>query len=330
MDERRNYSPLVICALAAFMQVAAPTSLLKAQISTVRLDEVVIAAEAWQRYAPGSKKEEADSLTKILYSRSSLSDLLLQTTPLHLREYGNGMLSSISFRGTGPAHTSLLWHGINLNSVTLGQSDFSQYSVFMFDDIAVQYGGAGSLNGSDAVGGSIHLLNQPQWLRGWNMQLQQETASFGGYFSGLKFQAGNGKLESRTRLFHRSLRNDFPYTQQDRLGQDFTVRQQNAGIGMQGLMQELAGRIGPNSWIALHFWHQEDSREIQPQMVSSPGQDQGGEQIDNRNSRLLAELHHNSKAGYLNLSSAYLADRQVYNLRDSIFIGRLANQLSFE
>jgi vitamin B12 transporter len=300
------------------------------QMSTVHLDEVVIAAEAYQRYSVGNKTTPVDSLKKALYARSNLSDILLQTTSIQLREYGSGMLSSISFRGSGPAHTALLWQGINLNSMTLGQSDFSQYQVFMFDEIDIQFGGASSLNGSDAIGGSIHLINRPRWKPGWNLQAQQEVASFGGTFSGLKLRTGNGRIESKTRLYHRALRNDFPYTQRDRNGEEFTVRQENAGIRAYGLMQEFAGRLGQRSWIALHLWHQGDERGVQPQMVSAPGQKQGGEEIANRNSRLLAELHHHAGIGYFNFSTAYLADHQVYNAFDSIRTGRWISQFAFE
>ena len=57
------------------------------------------------------------------------------------------MLSTISFRGTGAGHTSVIWNGVNINQPTIGQTDFSLFPVFAFDDIRIFYGASSSIFG---------------------------------------------------------------------------------------------------------------------------------------------------------------------------------------
>ena len=128
-----------------------------AQMKTVELKEVVIESLPFEKFATGSKIVKSDSLQMARLQNRTLADYLTQTSTVYIREQGNAMLASISFRGTGSSHTGVFWHGININSLTLGSTDFNSVPIFLFDDIAVQYGGASSLHGSDAIGGSVHL-----------------------------------------------------------------------------------------------------------------------------------------------------------------------------
>ena len=56
---------------------------------------------------------------------SSLGDDLSIQTGAYFKEYGNGMLSSISYRGLGAAHTGVFFEGIPINSGLTGQTDFN-------------------------------------------------------------------------------------------------------------------------------------------------------------------------------------------------------------
>src|SRR5258708_1949411 len=160
--------------ISFFLIIAALTA--NAQADTVRLKEVTIYGGAVSRYSSGTKviQFRQDDETGLL------NKALTEETAAYFKSYGNNQLSTISFRGTSASHTAVLWNGININSPTLGQTDFALLPVFLMEDIAVQYGTASSQYGTDALGGSIILSQSaPRFQRGTRLQLQQQNGSFG-------------------------------------------------------------------------------------------------------------------------------------------------------
>lgn len=284
----------------------------KGQVETVELDEVIVEALPFEKFSSGSKIDKSDSLTLAKLAQGTLSDYMQQNTTVYIKEQGNKMLASVSFRGTGASHTGVFWHGINLNALTLGNSDFNGYPLFLFDDIAVQYGGASSLHGSDAIGGSVHLNSKPSWTNGINMQLQQDLGSFGNVFSGVKVNTGNGNWESKTRIFNRLLKNNFTYSITDRIDASYEITQENASIQNFGVLQELNRKINNQGYISFKGWYGRNHNQVQPLMVTQPEEDQTGDEITNNNMRLVAEYSHFFNKGSLNSSIGYVWDNQWY------------------
>jgi iron complex outermembrane receptor protein len=164
------------------------------------MPEVVIRGLLHQPFTAGVKRQQLDSLSLQLRQGQSLANLLQELSPLYIREYGPGQLSTISFRGTSSSHTAVLWNGLNINSPTLGQTDFSQIPAFALENVQVQYGSSSSLYGSAALGGSIQLQTQPrQWQPGVRARLRQEAGSFGSYFTGLGGQWTNQQWQTDIR-----------------------------------------------------------------------------------------------------------------------------------
>ena len=283
-----------------------------AQMKTVELEEVVVEALPFEKFSSGSKIEKSDSITMARLGQATLTDYMQQNTTVYIKEQGNNMLASVSFRGTGSSHTGVFWHGINLNALTLGNSDFNGYPLFLFDDIAVQYGGASSLHGSDAIGGSIHLNSNPKWTDGVSMQVQQDFGSFGNVFTGIKVNAGNGKWESKTRLFNRLLKNNFTYTITDRIGDTYKITQENASVSNLGALQEFNRKIKQHGYLSFKGWYGRNQNQVQPLMVTQPGEEQTGDEITNNNMRLVAEYSHFFNKGLLNSSLGYVWDNQHF------------------
>jgi vitamin B12 transporter len=128
---------------------------------TVALAEVAVHAAALDRFAAGQTLLTYDKSTLERYAVRSLGDLLQETSPIFVRQYGAGMLASPSFRGTSPGHTALFWNGVPINSISLGQSDLSILPIQGTDRVEVQFGSAGALFGNEAIGGSVHLSTAP-------------------------------------------------------------------------------------------------------------------------------------------------------------------------
>jgi len=299
-------------------------------MKTVELEEVVIESLPFEKYSSGSKLDKSDSLNMSRLNNRTLTDYLQQNSTVYIKEQGNAMLATVSFRGTGSSHTGVFWHGINVNSLTLGITDFNSVPLFLFDDLAIQYGGASSLHGSDAIGGSIHLDSGPSWTKGSKIQFRQDIGSFGHYFSGVKLDLGNGKWESKTRIFNRSLKNNFKYTIEDRLGKEYDIEQDNAQLHNYGILQELSGQVAASGYFSIKGWYNNDNRQAQPLMVTTPYEQQNGDEVLNRNLRIIAKYDHFFNRGIWSSSLGYVWDYQLFNKSDLIETERSYAQLEYE
>lgn len=127
------------------------------QRDSIALEEVQIRAVLPERYMAGLYVQSADSAVLRQFAFRRLDEILAQSTTLAFRNYGNGQLSTVAFRGLSSNHTAVLWNGVNINLPTLGQSDFSSMPVASFDRMTVVYGAGATHLGTDAIGGSIAL-----------------------------------------------------------------------------------------------------------------------------------------------------------------------------
>ncbi|MCX7729381.1 MAG: TonB-dependent receptor, partial [Bacteroidia bacterium] len=130
---------------------------------TIHLSEIEISPSLFtlkdKSFESGKKIEHTDTLLKKIFLLNALSDALNFQTSVFVKNYAPGGIGTASIRGGNASQTSVLWNGININHPMLGQSDFSQLSVSLFDNISVEYGASSSLWGSGAMNGSIRLEN---------------------------------------------------------------------------------------------------------------------------------------------------------------------------
>ncbi len=295
-----------------------------ADADTIVLQEVTIQGLPLQRFSVGNKVETIDSASIGEFQGGSLADLLLQRTPLYLKTYGSGMLSTPSFRGTSASHTAVMWHGININSASLGLSDFSIIPVFAMDQVAIHYGGSSSLFGSDAIGGTIDLSSSPAFGQGLRTELRQEIGSFDHYFTSLAVKFGHQKLALKTGVFHRYLENDFPFVNTTRFNSP-SERQNNATIRQAGIVQDIYIKTSTRNYISINAWANQSDRQIQPTMTNR----QSDDHQKDRNIRTAANYHHHSAWGYSNIRGGYIYDLINFNGSSST-INRLYGAVQHE
>lgn len=283
-----------------------------AQRDSLLLKEVTIYGLPEEKYLAGSSLEKIDSSLEKNYSSNHLGEVLSYQLPIYFRNYGNGMISGISMRGTAPQHTAVLWNGININNFSLGQADFSILPMTAFDEIKVHEGGGSARFGSGAFGGTV-LLNstshQPSLLA-----IKQETGSFGRFFSSAKASFKKNKLSSSTSLYRLQSKNDFPI-------QDLNERQQHASFYQQGIVQDLQYDISTNKSIGLHYWYHDADRDIQPPV----GKVNSTEEQQDRNHRLSLSYQQNGRLGISKLTGGFVDDVIVYNGSKSEILRWLAS-----
>ena len=80
----------------------------------------------------------------------SLADVLAENSLLYIKSLGQGAQATSSFRGTSSSHTQVLWNGININSATLGNFDFSLIPGFFVDELNI-YSGVAQMRGGSSI-----------------------------------------------------------------------------------------------------------------------------------------------------------------------------------
>ncbi|MFZ4399607.1 MAG: TonB-dependent receptor plug domain-containing protein [Bacteroidales bacterium] len=259
----------------------------------------------------GLKSCIIDSLTINQQICSSLSDLLSAHTTVFMKTYGQGGLSTVTFRGTSASHTPVLWNDITINSPMLSQMDFSMLPVFFMDDIKLFFGGSSLINNSGGLGGSINIDNKISADK-LNITFMQQFASFSTYGSYLDISAGIEKFHSRTRLMYLKAANNFLFKNNAvGNGDEYLVEiRKDAGYKQYGCLQELYFQPKHSDELGIKLWFQFNERDIPQPIVVLPLDK--NEMQKNSLFRGVAKWKHFKGKGKLETSLAYVYDYLNY------------------
>lgn len=274
---------------------------------TVALAEVAVHAAALDRFAAGQTLLTYEKSTLERYAARSLGDLLQETSPIFVRQYGADMLASPSFRGTSPGHTALFWNGVPINSISLGQSDLSILPIQGTDRVEVQFGSAGALFGNEAIGGSVHLSTSPIKKEGLHGDFSQTIGSFGQNQTSLTASYGNQNLRFQTKGYLQDQPNTFRYRDISRAGAPWK-RQDHAAFRQQGVLQDIWWQAAPHAQVKASFWWNQAHREIQPLTGSSTQDTQADESF-----RAALDYRYQRKSSVWKLKGAWVADQLQFN-----------------
>lgn len=280
------------------------------------LIEEVSAYGDYVKYQTGSKIESINPSQMETVQEGGLEQLIMRYTPIYVKADAGG-LSTIHIRGTAPDHTSILFGAININSLTLGHSNLSNITSFLFDKLDLQYGSSAALNGSGAIGGAIYLGQRNYWTDGARVDAKYTIGSFGERLYGNKVYLGNGKWESATKLIKYTNDNDFTFPNpyhDNRFSNPGPVEdsQHGARIDNKGLIQEFNYLFGANEYFKSSFWYEDSWHEVQPNMQQNYNF-KSTEELSNQNFRFWAEYkNENGKLKY-DLGAGYVHDKQLYD-----------------
>lgn len=190
----------------------------------------------------------------------SLAEIISRNSASFIRQYSPGTLSSPSIRGTGAAHTALVWNGLNLQSSMNGQLDLSLVPAILFDHFSLQSGAGAASWGTGAIGGTMHLASETPPN---HILVQHSFGSFGFRQTAVDLAYNKGRLAIRTRLFDAQVKNDFPFINTALYGHPKQA-QMNAAQDMKGWMQDVTFQTGKQSHLQLAIWGQIAQRHIPP------------------------------------------------------------------
>lgn len=287
-----------------------------AMVDTVKLNEVTILSD-YKKYQTAAKIESVPAQQVELSQAGTLDQLLSRFSPIYLKSNAGG-LSTIRLRGTAPNHTSVNFGGININSLTLGHSDFSSVPVYLFDNFDLQYGSSSAVNGSGSIGGAVYLGLNDFWTDGVRVKATVSEGSFGKQLYGTKIFLGNGKFESVTRMYYFMLKNDFPFTNPV---DNKTYTQRGAMIENMGLIQELKYRFNDKEWFKSALWFEHDWHHIQLLMDEVKWDNAQPETLDNKHIRFWSEYENRKQPLQYKVSLGYVSDMQLHKANKDAKIG---------
>ena len=277
------------------------------ELPPVILEPVEIVNIRLSPFAIGASTTSLDSTLIFLEAAPNLADLITNYTSTAVKSYGNGMLSTISFRGTGPSHTAVLWHGINISYPMLGQSDLSLLSIALSEQVTIQQGTGAALYGSGALGGTISLSNGEPNI-GTSLLLSQWFGSFGTIKNNFRASYANDKYFVKIATLWDQSNNDFSFKNSTKLGSPTEV-QQGADYKILGTALELGVVIGEQGKLNVSSQYFIADRNLQPSMnANMPADNQKDENI-----RIRTKYQHNGASLNWNINYAYLHDVIGFN-----------------
>ena len=181
--------------------------------SITKLQEVVISDANLKKYSSSqSVLKLNDSI--INKNEALLTDLLNFNSTIYFKEYGRGMLSTVSFRGTTASQTAVIWNGININSQMNGSTDFNTISGSDYNSVSVKAGGGSLIYGSGAIGGTVHLNNDLVFYDRFENNLKLDYGSFNTIGINYKASISNRKWSTQIGFSKNSSTNDYKYLNQ--------------------------------------------------------------------------------------------------------------------
>jgi vitamin B12 transporter len=288
---------IITCALGHLASLAfSQTS------DTLYLKEVEIYGLPVTTYGVGSKVERITTGDRV----ATLADGLGGAASIYLKTYGNNQLASIALRGTTASQTAVLWNGININSPTLGQTDFSLVPLFLFDEMSIQYGAGSSLYGSDAIGGSVMVGHSlPVFAKASSISLYQQVGSFGRFGTGIKTSYGNEQWQFRTKVYRSTIANNFKYNAP---AVGYAQTQSNATVTNYGIDQQAYFKISGEKCVSAEIMYTDNFRQIQPAVTSS----EANETLADQNLRITLNYNQNASWGIVRATAAYMHGVQDY------------------
>ncbi|MFN3916840.1 MAG: TonB-dependent receptor plug domain-containing protein [Flavobacteriales bacterium] len=210
---------------------------LQAQDSTM---QTIVLQKPVQIYFNRVEKQEIKKLDKL--PANNLSGALHLKSSAFIRNYGQPGIAGISFRGTSSSQTQVLWNGIPVNSLTLGQSDLSVQPLELVSSLSVSTGAESLENTNGGLGGVVNMNSHPAFSN--DVIVTSSFASF--HNKRLVVQLNNQKHEhagektsaSSFRFFAHHGKNDFLIRNRT-LSPYEEVKQENAQVQQLGVSGDI-------------------------------------------------------------------------------------------
>ncbi len=189
-----------------------------------------------------------DSMFFSLNKSMDLGRALSKNGQVNVFQYGpQGTACLVRMNGLSPDHTQLSWKGVSLNSLTLGQTDFSLVPAYFFDQLSMGSSKSTENGGYAGFGGNIHLNQfhkESAPLVGFWMEMNSlRNQSSGGEINQRRVYGENKRWYNQLKWIQGDFRNQFTYQWKDLLGAR-RIEQSNNDVSQQGLLYKTNAELG--------------------------------------------------------------------------------------
>lgn len=244
-------------------------------------------------------KISIDSLKKAPFTFQHLGQLIQVYTGGSIKGYGNGQIATISLRGTGASHTTVFWEGINLQSASLGQVDFSTLPNWFFNHIEIHKGPTVSANiGAASSGGTVRL--NAHELNNYS----QVGASIGSYGEQQQYVLSNHvtkKWQHRLGASYQQAKNNFYISENG-------TYQKHGEVFQTQVLGSHKTQLGTRSSLKLAYWYNNNHRNI-PNTI---GQLENEANIDGESFKMSATWKYYQKSWSSQLTTGFVWDELGY------------------
>ncbi len=228
--------------------------------SILHLKEVIVSDEKLTKYSSSQSIHQIND-SVITKNQPSLSDLLNYNSVIYFKQYGRGMLSTVSFRGTTASQTAVIWNGININSQLNGSTDFNTITTNEFNSVKIKPGGGSVFYGSGAMGGTVHLQSDLSFKDQFTNEFQVAHGSFNTTQIAYKMNVSNKRWSTQIGFSNHSSTNDYLYLdsynwkgeQRKNINGEYSNRSLNANFGY---------KINKNQYLKFYSQNSNTDRNI--------------------------------------------------------------------
>jgi|GEM_PF-538463 len=292
------------CFIFSFTQAQDSTSI----HSTQELPEFSV-SEKLDKMFSKINTQEIDSHVLQSNNTNNLATLLSKNSAVTIKSYGVTGLSSISMRGGNSNHTAVVWNGFNIQDPLNGGFNFASSSTNFVDAINVQHGGSSTAFGSGAIGGTIHLDNQPIFNNKLFGSVSHKIGSFGLNATTIELGHSKQKIATRLRFFRNYTNNNFEFQNNTKIGSP-TEKYNKAKTEQYGFLYEFYFKPNNKEVFSTQLWLQDNFREIPPSITANS--------IENQNE----ETQKNQWVRWA-LNWNKTAEKLDYEIRTGVFYNRL-------
>lgn len=236
--------------------------------TTYLLPPQTIYGERMSIFASGSKHWAVDSLQKKIFTASGFDELMFSVSPINVRSYGLGGLTTFSFRGMGSQQTTMEWNGVSIQNPMNGVADLALLNTFFVDELQLLHSNQSSLQNVGNVGGGIYVENKAKYQTGFLTKSVSSIGSFGKLQQGLQIGMGGLNMASSVKMLYQRAHNRYPFYNNTLMGSPKKV-QTNAEAWQYGVLQENYKRWKGKNELRLLIWYQNARRNIPPPMTAA-------------------------------------------------------------
>lgn len=273
---------------------------IQAQEKSIELPHVSVSASKLNRPGHSQNSKSSDSLS--LYSdNQNLNTNARISSGIVLKNYGVSGISSISIRGTSPAHTVVSWKGMPVQNPMLGQADASLISGPMLSSASLKEGGNTTLAVSENFGGILQLGNPGKKEN--EVRIGSSAANFGAFHQWGSFVRKIRRSLISATVWNQSAENNFVFYK-DGIRKKQTHNHRN----FKGIDASIEIPLGTNSKLDVSIWSQASEREIAPSLFESSSE----ARQEDENHRFLIQGSGQMHLWNWKLSSGLSFDRLLY------------------